>query len=142
MTMMKLTPNLVVDDVLDTARFWCDVLGFQFVVGVAEGTEDSVFELTGRPLGFAMIKADNTEVMFQSPESIGADLPDLEPVTRKSGAMLFIEVDDVEELRLTVGDRADLVSDLRDTFYGMREFAIRDPAGMVVIFAQRLADLD
>lgn len=142
MTMMKITPNAIVDDVLETARFWCDVLGYRFIVGVAEGTEDSVFELTGQPLGFAMIQADNTEVMFQSRDSIGADLPAVQPTDGDAGVMLFIEVDDVEALRAKVGDRADLVSDLRDTFYGMREFALRDPSGLVVVFAERLGEVD
>jgi uncharacterized glyoxalase superfamily protein PhnB len=142
MTMMKITPNAVVDDVLESARFWCDVLGYRFIVGVAEGSEDSVFELTGQPLGFAMIQADDTEVMFQSRDSISVDLPEFRGVAGDAGVLLFIEVDDVEALRDRVDDRATLVSDLRDTFYGMREFVIRDPSGLVVVFAQRLGEID
>ena len=140
MTMKKLTPNVTVEDVLDSARFWCEVLGFKFIVGVPEGSQDSVFELVERPLGFAMLQSDGIEIMFQSVDSVQVDLPEFRLPTEGDGAtMLFIEVDDVEALRARVGDRADLVSDLRDTFYGMREFVIRDPSGLVAIFAQPLA---
>lgn len=143
MTLQKLTPNVTVNDVLDSARFWCEVLGFDFVVGVPEGTQDSVFELVERPLGFAIVQSDGIEIMFQSLESVQADLPNFRLPSEGDGAtMLFIELDDVEAMRERVGDRGDLVSDLRETFYGMREFVLRDPGGLVVVFAQRLAVAD
>ena len=42
----------------------------------------------------------------------------------------------------TIKDRADIVFDMRTTFYGMREFGIRDGNGYVVVFAQRVQTTD
>lgn len=138
MAITKLTPNLLVDDVLDCVDFWCDVIGFDFVLGVAEGTQDPVFERKGRPLGFAMLQSGNAEVMFQSCSSIDADIPGLRPSSGGDGFTLFIEVDDVDAMYARIGKKVNLVKDLENTFYGMREFHFRDPAGHIVGLAQRL----
>ncbi len=39
---------------------------------------------------------------------------------------LYIHVDDVNGLRVRLDGKAEIVEDLHDTFYGMREFIIRD----------------
>lgn len=139
MAIKKLTPNLLVDDVAECVDFWCDVLGFAFVIGVADGTQDPVFERKGQPLGFAMLQAGDAEVMLQSRHSIDVDLAGLRPASGDA-LTLFIEVDDVDALYARIGKKVNMVHDLRDTFYGMREFHFRDPAGFVVGFAQRLAE--
>lgn len=138
MAISKLTPNLLVDDVLECVDFWCDVIGFDFVLGVAEGTQDTVFERKGRPLGFAMLQSGNAEVMFQSRGSIDADVPGLRPASSGDSFTLFIEVDDVEARYARIGKMVNLMKDLEDTFYGMREFHFRDPAGHIIGLAQRL----
>jgi uncharacterized glyoxalase superfamily protein PhnB len=142
MAMKKLTANLVVEDVLGTALFWCDVLEFEFLVGVPEGTQDSVFDLKQRPLAFAMLRAGEVELMLQSVDSMRVDVPGSQATANSSGVVLFIEVDDVEELRQRVDGRAQIFKDLANSFYGMREFCVRDPNGLLVIFAQKLADED
>jgi uncharacterized glyoxalase superfamily protein PhnB len=54
-------------------------------------------------------------------------------------ADLYVYVDDVEELYGRLKDRADVVAHLDDTFYGHREFIIRDLNGFWVTFGQILA---
>jgi catechol 2,3-dioxygenase-like lactoylglutathione lyase family enzyme len=48
---------------------------------------------------------------------------------------LYVEVEDVEAIRGRFTD-SDLVEDLHDTFYGMREFIIRDPNRFWITFGQ------
>jgi uncharacterized glyoxalase superfamily protein PhnB len=52
---------------------------------------------------------------------------------------LYVYVDDVEEMYLRLKDRADVAGRLGDTFYGHREFIIRDLNGFWVTFGQILA---
>jgi len=137
MTLNSVTANLIVADVTRTVDWYLEVLGFQFTVGVVEGTEDSVFEATGQPLGFAMLKRDAVELMFQSHASVAVELPDMKPATG-NGVALYIDVDDVDELHAELSEHVDIVVGLNNTFYGAREFHLRDCNGMIVGFAQRL----
>lgn len=53
---------------------------------------------------------------------------------------LYTHVDDVDALRNRVDGKAEIVEDLHDTFYGMREFIIRDCNGFWITFGQRRTD--
>ena len=52
-------------------------------------------------------------------------------------ADLYVYVDDVDALFQQIGDRGEIVEGLHDTFYGMREFIIRDINGFWLTFGQR-----
>jgi uncharacterized glyoxalase superfamily protein PhnB len=136
MSLKSATPNLFVDDVAATVDWYRDVLGFKFGVGVLAGTQEPAFEATGQPLGFAMLSRDGVELMFQSRESLEADLPGTTPGTGDVVA-LYIDVEDVDALHAQLVDKVDIAVDLRDTFYGAREFHFRDCNGLLVGFAQR-----
>jgi uncharacterized glyoxalase superfamily protein PhnB len=49
---------------------------------------------------------------------------------------LYTHVDDVDALRTRLDGKVEIVEDLHDTFYGMREFIIRDCNGFWITFAQ------
>jgi uncharacterized glyoxalase superfamily protein PhnB len=49
---------------------------------------------------------------------------------------LYIHTDDVEQLCQRLRDRVEIVEDLHDTFYGMREFIIRDLNRFWITFGQ------
>lgn len=136
MALKSLTPNMIVEDVAASAEYYRDALGFQFVLGVPEGTQDTAFELGGQPLAFAMMQNGNVELMFQSTASVAADLPDYRPGGGDVVA-LYIDVDDVDALHERVADKVTIVQDLTTTFYGAREFHIRDCNGLIVGFARR-----
>src|SRR5207248_7677119 len=48
---------------------------------------------------------------------------------RRQSADLYIRTDDLENLRRQIPSTVEIVEDLHDTFYGMREFILRDPNG-------------
>ena len=56
----KLTPNLMVEDVEQTLRFYGEVLGFEVITTVPEQP----------PFGFAIVRRDEVELMFQSRPSL------------------------------------------------------------------------
>ena len=53
-------------------------------------------------------------------------------------ATLFFVVSDVDAYHQTVSRAGKVVMPLKTQFYGMREFAIEDPDGHILTFAQRV----
>jgi len=138
MSLKSATANIIVSDVARTVDWYRDVLGFEFALGVIAGSQDPVFEATGQPLGFAMLKRDDVELMFQSLDSLLDDLPGT-TLGSGDGFTLYIGVDDIDALYAEVSAKTDMAVDLRDTFYGAREFHVRDCNGLLVGFARRPA---
>jgi catechol 2,3-dioxygenase-like lactoylglutathione lyase family enzyme len=125
---MKITANLFVDEIEKSLAFWVGRMGFEQTVGVPEGDR----------LGFVILVRDGAEVMLQTIESVRKDGPEFADASVCSGAGLFIEVDDFNDvLKRLAGYPITLPE--RTTFYGMREIGVRDPNGHIVIFAAPLA---
>ncbi len=137
MAVKSLTPNLIVPDVARTVDYYRDLLGFEFSLGVLEGTADAAFEYTGQPLAFAIIQRDQVELMLQSADSVAEDLGDYRPGSGDVVA-LYYDVDDVDSLRAQIPDDVEVIVEMSETFYGSREFHLRDCNGVIVGFAQRL----
>lgn len=137
MALLTLTVNLLVADVATSVDFYTDVLGFELVLGVPEGTEDVVFDRDDRPLGFAMLERDEVQIMIQSHTSAADDLPGFTPSAGGDAVSLYIDVDDVEALWEQLREKVDVVKPLGTTFYGAKEFHFRDPAGFLVGLASR-----
>jgi uncharacterized glyoxalase superfamily protein PhnB len=135
--MMKfadVTPNLIVTDVERSLAFYRDVLGFAVVATVPDAS----------PLVFAWVQRDGISVFLNSVESVRAEQPELaaRPVGGTATMFMVLEAgtigEGVDALFTTVEARARVVMTLKDQFYGMREFAIEDPDGYVIVFAQQL----
>jgi uncharacterized glyoxalase superfamily protein PhnB len=52
---------------------------------------------------------------------------------------LYILTDNADDLFRRLKDRVQIVEELHDTFYGMREFIVRDKNGFWITFGQPLA---
>jgi len=52
---------------------------------------------------------------------------------------LYVSTDRVEDLHRQLKDRVEVRETLHDTFYGMREFIIRDINGFWITFGQEVA---
>lgn len=122
-----LTPNIMVADVNATVRYYQD--NFNFKLANKEGSLDE-------PLEWAVIKADDVEIFFQKEESLVKELPVLKG--KKIGASLtfYIKVQDVQSLHDSVKDKVEIVRDMRETFYGAKEFAVRDLNGYILVFSE------
>jgi uncharacterized glyoxalase superfamily protein PhnB len=120
----KLTPILTVDEIEPCLAFWIERLGFTKTTEVPH--EDR--------LGFVILERDGIEVMYQSMDSVTADVPALSWLPR-GGSVLFIEVDDIDAIEKAM-EGADVVVPRRSTFYGAEEVFAREPGGHVVGFAE------
>ncbi len=123
-TMKKLTPVLLVEEIEPSLPFWVDRLGFQKTVEVPEGAK----------LGFVMLAKDNVEIMYQSRASVEKDVPALAKGPLRSSTVLYIEVPNIEEIVEKLKG-VEVVVPQRKTFYGATEIGVREPAGNVILFA-------
>jgi len=120
----RLSPVLVVDAIEPALAFWVDKLGFN---KTAEVPHDG-------KLGFVIFAHDGIEIMYQTKDSVAADVPPLAK-SPQQGTFLFIEVDDLDAVVKQLTGVTPVVP-RRTTFYGSDELIVREPCGNVVTFAQ------
>lgn len=114
----RVVPMIHVPDVRATAD-WYEGIGF---------TVEYTYDDGGQGLSFASVSFGSSEVMFNS-----GGQPSQQ---RRREVDLYVYVDNVDELYRSVKDRVEIVEGLHDTFYGMREFIIRDLNRFWLTFAQ------
>jgi uncharacterized glyoxalase superfamily protein PhnB len=135
----ELTTNMMVEDVNRTLDFYCEVLGFEFVIGVPKNSQEIV---TDRPqnktLGFAIMKSGNVQMMFQERDGLVEEMPDFAGITIGGSLTFYIEVRDAKELYEKVKNKATIVKELQTKFYGKEEFYIRDCNGYMLCFASNI----
>jgi uncharacterized glyoxalase superfamily protein PhnB len=90
-------------------------------------------------LAFVAFQKGAAEVMYQTYASVEKDAPpSMAAAARKGPTYLYIEVDDLAAV-LAATSGVQKVMPERTAFYGMREFAVQDPAGHFITFAQAVA---
>ena len=87
----------------------------------------------GDKVVFAILQKDGAEIMYQTYASVEKDQPDM--LARKGPTFLYIEVDDLAATMTAIAG-AEIAMPERTTFYGSKEFGVKDPAGHIVTFAQ------
>jgi uncharacterized glyoxalase superfamily protein PhnB len=123
MHVKRITAVLLVDEVEPCVRFWTERLGFEKTAEVPDGDK----------VAFAILQKDGAEIMYQTYASVEKDQPDM--LARKGPTFLYIEVDDLGATMTAVAG-AEIAMAERTTFYGSKEFGVKDPAGHIVTFAQ------
>jgi catechol 2,3-dioxygenase-like lactoylglutathione lyase family enzyme len=128
-TATKITPNLIVSSVEQSLAFYTDVLGFARGMTVPEQP----------PLVFASVTSGAVEIFFNDRSTVAKESPQMAGLSFGGGNTMFIEVENVDALHDRVRPDVRMVLPIRTQWYGMREFAITDPDGYVITFAQRVA---
>ena len=116
----------MVNDVNATIRWYADMFGARTVVTVPE---EGAFD-------FALVRIGDVEIMFEKPDSLSDGISALQNLPIGGSFTLYVDVDDVDALHAKVKDRgAEIVKDLQETFYGTREFYMKDCNGYVLTLA-------
>ncbi len=132
----KLTTNMMVENVNSTVDFYGDVLGFEFVMGVPENSQEIVTTMQkDQPLGFAIMKCGDIEMMFQTKKSLAEEIPEFSSMEIGGSLTFYIDVEDVKGLYAELKDKVTIIKDMQTTFYGKQEFYIRDCNGYILTFA-------
>ena len=125
MNVKKLTPVLYVDQVEPCVTFWAERLGFQKTVAVPEGDR----------LGFVILQKGDVEIMYQSLASAAKDDSSAAAEINGGRTFLYVEVDQLNGVMAAMKG-VKIVLPERTTFYGAREFGVKDPGGHVIVFAE------
>ena len=112
-------PMIHVPDVRATAE-WYTSIGFKLL---RQNEEDG-------EINWAKLSFENSEVMLNAGGKLSAEF--------RREVDLYILVENVDDLCRKLRGRVELVEDLHDTFYGMREFVIRDFNRFWITFGQAM----
>jgi uncharacterized glyoxalase superfamily protein PhnB len=130
----------MVEDVTRTVEFYREALGFTFLLGVPEGTKNTVVDWPPPgPLAFAIVQSGQARLMFQTMTSLAAELPRLAGADIGGSVVLYMDCDDLEALYARVSEQTPFIKAPHTTFYGTRECSIEDVNGYVLTFAQSAA---
>ena len=129
-TFASVTPNLLVQDIDRSTTFYRDVLGFS----VKQTVPDAA------PFVFVWLERDGINVFLNDPAAIEKDVPHVQARPFGGTATMYFILDNVDGYHAQVAPRARVVMPLQTQFYGMREFAIDDPDGHLLTFAQRVSE--
>lgn len=114
----KVVPMIHVPDVRATVE-WYQSIGFKVL---------DTYSDDGEGFSFGMVSFGKSEVMFnEGGRPSSADRREVD---------LYVYPDDVDGLYDSLKDRVEVVQELYDTFYGMREFIIRDCNRFWITFGQ------
>jgi len=127
MTFESLTPNLIVSDINRSAAFYRDVLGFEQVTTVPEKP----------PFVFVWMKHGSVAVFLNvpQPDKPGSQISLSKAVAGTSS--MYIKLHGVDDLAARVHEHGVTPAiPMHKEFYGMKEFAVLDPDGYLIIFAE------
>jgi uncharacterized glyoxalase superfamily protein PhnB len=120
MTLQQVTPMIHVPDVRATAA-WYESIGFA-VLATNVDPDDA--------MNFALLSYGNSQVMLNA----GGRLSNED----RREVDLYVRTDDVDRLHESLKDRLQIRVALNETFYGTREFIVRDLNGFWLTFGQDL----
>ncbi len=138
MKMNKLTPNFEVRNIRETVQFYESVLGFSLIMAVP-ATQDGVHEAfaDGVEYVYALMKNGDVELMFQRSDSFKHDVELASGDWIGASVSFYIEVDALAELYDTIKGQVQSITELKTTWYGMKEFYMKDLNGYILGFAQQ-----
>jgi len=114
----KVVPMIHVPDVRATVD-WYESIGFTVI---------NTYGNDGEGLSFAILSFGSSEVMFNQGGQSSA--------RHRREVDLYVYSDNVDDLYQRIKERVEVVEGLHDTFYGMREFIIRDLNRFWITFGQ------
>jgi len=147
----SLIPNLMANDVNETALFYQNVLGFSLIVGVADFEKEMedgniVMELKeGQKIDWVNMKMNpkdpaSEEFMFQSRKSLEHDVPALKGVSIGASQTLYLRTKDVDAHFASIKDKVEVIQEPITRFYGMREWYFKDINGYILCYGQELGN--
>ena len=123
----SVAPYIIVDDVVATANFYRDKLGFHYD------------RFWGEPPCFAMVHRGGITIMLKQPEVTGAMHPNRFIDAEESSWDAYIWVDNADALYAEFQrNGVTIVRSICDQLYGCRDFDIHDCNGYTLCFGQPL----
>jgi catechol 2,3-dioxygenase-like lactoylglutathione lyase family enzyme len=140
MKLNKLTPNLAVTDIRQTVRFYRENLGFELVMAVPATRDGVDTRLAGdKEYVYAMMQREQVELMFQQRDSFREDVPLAGDEPVGASVSFYMEGKEIEPFHAALKNKNIQVSDVKLTWYGIKEFYMKDNNGYILAFAEEAA---
>lgn len=134
----KFSPVMMVTNVRKTIEFYQKELGFSFMMAVPKVGQEVLMEMPDdKELVYALVKRDAVEIQFQEKESLQTDVPALNGIPIGASVSMYMEVECLDDLYNAVKHKVEIVKELFTTWYGMKEFYMKDNNGYVLCFAEK-----
>lgn len=134
----KLTPNFSANNVKDTVLFYQDILGFKLEMVVPNDKNTIEKDLTKDKIyNYAMMSKDEVFVMFLEEKSLKGDMPLFKNTAQGASLLFYIDVEDINTVYDSLKDKVKIVKKLERTWYGMKEFYIKDCNGYILGFGEK-----
>lgn len=137
MKLQSITANMMVKDVTKSVEYYTQILRFDLFMWVdfdKQADFDGIHEDV--EYAFAILKSENYELMLQSEKSLSTDLPFLEKWYSNSSLALYLRIENIEEYFDSIKDRVEILKNIETTWYGMKEFYVKDINGYILGFAE------
>jgi len=122
-------PQFTVPDLVRTAEYYRDVLGFQ-IAGYWDG--ESVSQAPKTPPVFAIVWRDQVQVFFSR-----ADQPEVRAKPAEGAPDAYLRVTGIDALAEEFRTRgADMLDGPEDRSYGQRELVVKDCNGLILCFGE------
>jgi catechol 2,3-dioxygenase-like lactoylglutathione lyase family enzyme len=126
-------PQFTVPDLVRTAEYYRDVLGFH-IAGYWDGSSVSLVPDT--PPVFAIVWRDEVQVFFSR-----ADQPDVRNHPAEGAPDAYLRVTGIDALSEELRRRgADILDGPEDRSYGQRELVIKDCNGLILCFGEDISE--
>src|SRR6185295_3099270 len=126
---MAAVPQFAVTDLVRTAEYYRDVLGFQ-IAGYWDGERVSLVPDTS-PV-FAIVWRDQVQVFFNL-----ADQSDVQTTRTEDAPNAYLRVTGIDALANELRTRgADILDGPEDRVYGQRELVVKDCNGLILCFGE------
>ncbi|MCH9741546.1 MAG: VOC family protein [Epsilonproteobacteria bacterium] len=139
MKLQKLIPSFSVDNVVDTVEFYQDILEFSLEMCVSvdlDGIDTEISE--DDEYVYAMVSRDEVSLIFLREDHFQLEIPALRNCPRGASVLFYIEVIDIEKVYNCLEEKVEIVKQLETTWYGMREFFIKDNNGYILGFSEQV----
>ena len=135
--MKSMIVNLAVKDIVSTVKYYQENFEFELQMLVDESKTNFDTKIK-KELNYiwAMIHKDNVSIMLQNTESLKEDVG---VFFENIGASLtlYIDVENVDELYLKIKDKVNIYKEITTTWYGQKEFYIKDINGYILGFSSK-----
>ena len=140
MKLKKITPNLSVKNVTETIKFYQNLLNFKVRMVVLEKNnmvED--FFIETEEYTYAMVYRDDLQLMFLKESTFHDNVPILKDFHMGASVVFYIAVEKIDTFYQELQEKnIEVVKELTTTWYGIREFYIKDCNGYILSFTEEV----
>ncbi len=122
----SLVPNVMVESVDNTIKYYTDIFGFELTMSVPEEGEKI----------WAMLQKDQVTLMLQNRDSIAEEMPEFKDIKIGASMSFFISIEGIDEIWEAVKDKINIIKKPYETFYNTKEFIFKDLNGYIITMAE------